>query len=39
MHPVVFARVQRIQNVEETLNEFKRTRLVSRKVGGHREEG
>ena len=34
---VAFARVQRVQTVEETLNEFKRTRLVSRKVGGRRE--
>ena len=31
MHSIVFVRVQRVQNVEETLNEFKRTRLVSRK--------
>jgi hypothetical protein len=34
VHSVVLARVQRVQNVEETLKEFKRTRLVSRKVGG-----
>ena len=34
---VAFARVQRVQTVEETLNEFKRTRLVSRKVGGRTE--
>jgi len=37
VHSIVFARVQRVQNVEETLNKFKRTRLVSRKVGGHTE--
>ena len=37
MHSIVFVRVQRVQNVEETLNEFKRTRLVSRKVGGRTE--
>jgi len=37
VHSVVFARVQRVQNIEETLNEFKRTCLVSRKVGGHME--
>ena len=37
MHSIVFVRVQRVQNVEETLNEFKRTRLVSRKVGGRME--
>jgi hypothetical protein len=34
---VVFARIQRVQKVEEMLNEFKRTRLVSRKVGGRTE--
>ena len=34
---IAFARVQRVQNAEETLNEFKRTRLVSRKVGGRTE--
>ena len=37
MHNIVFVRVQRVQNVEETLNEFKPTRLVSRKVGGRTE--
>jgi len=37
VHSVVFARVQRVQNIEETLNKFKRTHLVSRKVGGHME--
>ena len=37
MHAVVFARVQRVQKVEKTLNEFKQTRLVSRKEGGHTE--
>ena len=37
MHTVVFARVQRVQRVEETLNEFKRTRLVGRRMGGHME--
>ena len=30
----VFVGVQRVQNVQETLKEFKRTDLVSRKVGG-----
>ena len=34
---VVFARVQRVQKVEETLNEFRRTHLVSRNMGGLRE--
>ena len=29
----VFARVQMVQKVEETLNEFRRTRLVSSMVG------
>ena len=37
MHRVEFVRVQMVQNVEETLNEFKQTRLVSRKVGRLRE--
>ena len=37
VHAAVFARVQRVQKVEETLNEFKRTRLVSRNVGRPRE--
>ena len=37
MHSVVIARVQRVQNIEETLNEFKRTHLVSRKVGRRTE--
>ena len=32
---VAFARVQRVQKVEETLNEFKRTHLVSKRMGGH----
>ena len=36
-HAVVCGRVQRVQKVEETLNEFKRTRLVSRNVGRRRE--
>jgi hypothetical protein len=36
-HAVVFGRVQRVQKVEETLNEFKRTRLVSGRMGGHTE--
>ena len=31
-HSVVFGRVQRVQKVEETLNEFKRTRLVGRRI-------
>jgi len=30
----VFARAQKAWKVEETLNEFKRTHLVSRKMGG-----
>ena len=34
VHRVVFVRVQRVQTVEETLNEFKRTRLVSGRMGG-----
>ena len=34
MHRVEFVRVQKVQNIEETLNEFKRTHLVRRKVGG-----
>ena len=33
-HAVVFGRVQRVQKVEETLNKFKRTRLVSGRMGG-----
>ena len=37
VHGVVFARVQRVQKVEETLNEFRQTRLVSRNMGGLRE--
>ena len=37
VHTVVFARLQRVQNVEETLNEFKRTHSVSRNVGRPRE--
>jgi len=32
VHRVVFARVQMVQKVDETLNEFKQTHLVSRKV-------
>ena len=35
VHAFVFAGVQRVQNIEETLKEFKRTGLVSRKVGRH----
>ena len=31
---VAFATVQRVQTVEETPNEFKRTRLVSERMGG-----
>jgi len=31
---VVFARVQRVQKVGKTLNEFRRTHLVSSVVGG-----
>ena len=34
---VAFARVQRVQNVEEIVNEFKPTRSVSRMVGGRME--
>ena len=34
MRHVAFAAVQRVQTVEETLNEFKRTRLVSGRTGG-----
>ena len=34
---VAFPWVQSVQNAEETLNEFKPTRLVSRKVGGRTE--
>ena len=33
-HAVVFGRVQRVQKVEEELNEFKRTRLVGRRMAG-----
>ena len=33
MHRVVCVRFQRVQKVEETINEFRRTRLVRRKVG------
>jgi len=35
VHAVVFARAQKAQKVEETLNKFKQTRLVSRKMGRH----
>jgi len=34
-HTIVFARAQKAQKVEETLNKFKRTHLVSRKMGRH----
>jgi hypothetical protein len=34
---VAFAKVQMVQKVEEILNEFKRTRLVSRDMGGRME--
>ena len=37
VHAAVFARVQMVQKVEETLNKFKRTRLVSRDMGRCRE--
>ena len=37
VHAVVCGKVQRVQKVEETLNEFKRTCLVSRNVGRCRE--
>jgi len=33
VHAIVFARAQKAQKVEETLNKFKRTHLVSRKMG------
>jgi hypothetical protein len=36
---VAFAKVQRVQKVEETPNEFKRTRLVISMVGGRTESG
>ena len=35
VHAAVFARVQRVQKVEETLKEFKRTCLVSGRTGEH----
>ena len=34
---VVFARVQRVQKVEGTLNKFQKTHLVSKNVGGCKE--
>jgi len=34
VHAVVFERVQRVQKFEETLNEFRQTRLMSSMVGG-----
>ena len=34
VHAVVFARVQRVQKVEETLKEFKQGRLMSERTGG-----
>ena len=37
MQTVVYVRFQRVQKVEETLNKFRRTRLVRRKVGRHTE--
>ena len=37
MPNVVFARIRRLQKVDEILNEFRRTRLVSRAVGGRTE--
>ena len=36
-HAVVFGKVQRVQKVEETLNEFKQTRLVGRRMAGRME--
>jgi len=33
VHTVVFAKAQKARKVEETLNKFKRTHLVSRKMG------
>ena len=37
VHAAMFATVQRVQKVEETLNEFKRTRLVGRRMAGRTE--
>ena len=37
VHGVMLTTDQMAQKVEETLNEFKRTRLVSRKMGKHAE--
>ena len=34
VHAIVFARVQRVQKVEETLNKFKRICLVTRRMAG-----
>ena len=37
VHATVFGRVQRVQKVEETLNEFKRTHVVGRRMAGRTE--
>ena len=37
MPKVVFTKIQSVQNVEETPNEFKRTRLVISMLGKHME--
>ena len=37
MQEVVFANIQRAQKVEDILNEFKPTCLVSKRVGGRME--
>ena len=37
MPKVVFTKIQSVQNVEETPNEFKRTRLVISMLGEHTE--
>ena len=37
MPNIVFARIQRLHKVDEILNEFRRTRLVSSMVGRHGE--
>ena len=39
MPKVAFGKVQWVQKVEETPNEFKRTRLVISMVGGYTESG
>ena len=39
MPKVAFGKVQWVQKVEKTPNEFKRTRLVISMVGGYTESG